>query len=141
MQKTKTIQIGPRSFTLKELPVRVIWDLTNNSQAKKSAGMPDLFQDLLHLACPELNQEVLLELYPSEVEELWQAFEEVNTAFLGVVRRIGLIDILIDGVKPVLKLELTKAMAAVELTSTSASASSLPAAMVPASGTTATASS
>ncbi len=34
--------------------------------------------------------------------------EGVNAVFLGVVRRIGLVDILIDGVKPVLNLELTK---------------------------------
>ena len=30
MQKTKTIQIGSRSFTLKELPVRQVWELLNN---------------------------------------------------------------------------------------------------------------
>ena len=94
MQKTKAIQIGNRSFTLKELPVRVIWDLINNSptadQAEKPTGMLDRFKDLLQLACPELTQEVMLELYPSELEELWRGFEEVNAAFLGIVRRIGL---------------------------------------------------
>ncbi len=129
MQKTKTIQIGPRSFTLKELPVRVIWDLINNSQAQETTGMLDRFQDLLHLACPELTQEVLLELYPSEVEELWQVFEEVNAAFLGVVRRIGL------------DKALFLAMHETITTSITQFAGSLPAVMVPASGTTATASS
>lgn len=129
MQKTKTIQIGPRSFTLKELPVRVIWDLINNSQTQENTGMLDRFQDLLHLACPELTQEVLLELYPSEVEELWQVFEEVNAAFLGVVRRIGL------------DKALFLAMHETITTSITQFAGSLSAATVPASGTTATASS
>ncbi len=129
MQKTKTIQIGSRSFTLKELPVRVIWDLINNSQAQETTGMLDRFQDLLHLACPELTQEVLLELYPSEIEELWQGFEEVNAAFLGVVRRIGL------------DKALFLAMHETITTSITQFAGSLPAATVPASGTTATASS
>ncbi len=129
MQKTKNIQIGSRSFTLKELPVRVIWDLINNSQAKETTGMLDRFQDLLHLACPELTPEVLLELYPSEIEELWQGFEEVNAAFLGVVRRIGLDKVLFLAVHETITTSITQF------------AGSLPAAMVPASGTTATASS
>lgn len=103
MQKTKTIQIGNRSFTLKELPVRVIWDLINNSptadQAEKPAGMLDRFKDLLRLACPELTQELMLELYPSEIEELWRGFEEVNAAFLGMVRLAGIDQALIGAVK------------------------------------------
>jgi len=151
MQKTKTIQISNRSFTLKELPVRVIWELINNNQTKKKVNMLDSFQDLLKLACPELTAEVLLTLYPSEIEELWQGFEEVNAAFLGVIRRIGLIDILTeeikpimrvitDGFKPILEEELKKA-AAEQRISINKSASSLPEATVPESGTTATASS
>ena len=129
MQKTKTIQIGPRSFTLKELPVRVIWDLINNSQSQENTGMLDRLQELLHLACPELTQEVLLELYPSEVEELWQGFEEVNAAFLGVVRRIGL------------DKALFLAMHETITTSITQFAGSLSAATAHASGTMATASS
>lgn len=129
MQKTKTIQIDSRSFTLKELPVRVIWDLINNSQTEETTGMLNRFQDLLHLACPELTQEVLLELYPSEIEELWQVFEEVNAAFLGIVRRIGLDKALFQAMHETITTSITQF------------AGSLPAATVHASGTTATASS
>lgn len=129
MQKTKTIPIGTRSFTLKELPVRVIWDLINNSQNEQSTGMLDRVQNLLKLACPELTQEILLELYPSEIEELWQGFEEVNAAFLGLIRRIGLDKALIGAVREAIT------------TSIGQFAASLPAATDSESGTTATASS
>lgn len=141
MQKTKTIQIGQRSFTLKELPTRAIWELFNGEDAQISATALNRCQGLLAMACPELSAEALLDLYPSEIEELWQGFEEVNAAFLGVVRRIGLIDILIDGLKPVLEGELREAMSRIGQISTEQFASSLPPATVPLSGTTATASS
>ena len=129
MQKTKTIPIGTRSFTLKELPVRVIWELINNSQNEQSTGMLDRVQNLLKLACPELTQEVLLELYPSEIEELWAGFEEVNAAFLGVIRRIGLDTALIGAVHEAIT------------TSIGRFAASLPAATDSEPGITATASS
>jgi hypothetical protein len=129
MQKVKTIPIGTRSFTLKELPVRVIWELINNSKAEQTTGPLDRLQELLHLACPELTEEVLLDLYPSEIEELWQGFEEVNGAFLGAVRRIGL------------DKALSLAMEESITSSMTQFASSLPAVTVPLSGTTATASS
>lgn len=140
MQKTKTIQIGSRSFTLKELPVRVIWELINNDQSTAKDSMLDRCRNLLQLACPELNQEVLLELYPSEIEELWQGFEEVNAAFLGVVRRIGLIDIVIDGIKPIMAAEFNT-LAQVRRTSTGSFATALQQDTDPESGTTATVSS
>lgn len=89
------------------------------------------------MACPELTDETLLDLYPSEIEELWHAFEEVNASFLGIVRRIGLIDILIDSFKPVLAEEFGKAL----MHSTGASAASLPAGMDLESGSTDTPSS
>lgn len=142
MQKVKVVQIGQRSFTIKELPVRVIWDLVNNSsdQGRLSGGAVDQFRDLLQLACPELNQDVLLDMYPSEIEELWKGFEEVNAAFLGVVRRIGLIDILIDGIKPIMAQEF-RSHVRVQQTSTDSFVTALQQATVPECGTTDTVSS
>ena len=104
MQKTKAVQIGTRSFTLKELNVRAVRDLMNNEQgSEQNTGFADRFQSLLVMACPELTHEVLLDLYPSEIEELWQAFEEVNSAFLGVIRKIGLDQALIGAVTEAVK--------------------------------------
>ena len=96
MQKTKTIQIGQRSFTLKELHMRKVWGLINNDE---QLPMLDRCRELLKLGCPELDTEALLDMYPSEVEELWRAFDEVNAAFLGAVRLVGMDRALIDAVK------------------------------------------
>ena len=126
MQKTKTIQIRDRSFTLKELPVRIVRELVNGEDTK---SWLDRCQKLLKLACPELDEEALLEMYPSEIEELWHGFEEVNSAFLGLVRLIGMDRVLIDVVRGAVA------------TSIEQFASSLPVATGQKSGTTATVSS
>ena len=96
MQKTKTIQIGQRSFTLKELNARQVWQLLNN---EGDQPMLERCQGLLKMGCPELDKDALLDLYPSEIEELWQGFEEVNAAFLGMVRLAGIDQALIGAVK------------------------------------------
>lgn len=96
MQRTKTIQIGQRSFTLKELHTRQVWGLINNESQQP---MMERCQDLLKLGCPELDKEALMDLYPSEIEELWKGFEEVNAAFLGMVRLVGMDRALIEAVK------------------------------------------
>lgn len=57
----------------------------------------DRCKNLLHMACPELKK-------------LWQAFEEVNDAFWGVVRWTWLVEILIDSLKLVLAAEFDKAL-------------------------------
>jgi len=98
MQKTKTIQIGQRSFTLKELSVRVVRDLVG-SMDDANESMLDSCQKLLKLGCPELDFEVLLDMYPSEIEELWKGFEEVNASFLGIVRLVGMDQALIGAAK------------------------------------------
>ena len=98
MQKTKTIPIGNRSFTVRELSVRTIWDLVNNSGDETVSGI-DRMKDLLKLGCPDLTEETLLEMYPSEIEELWQAFEEVNASFLGVCRQMGIDRVIMAAIK------------------------------------------
>lgn len=137
MQKIKVVQIGSRSFTLKELPVREVWGLLNDGQSAKNINMLDRCKNLLSKACPELTEDVLLDLYPSEVKDLWQGFEEVNDVFLGVVRQTGLVEIMIDSFRPILAAEFGKAL----LISTGASATSLQPAMDQEYGTTDTVSS
>lgn len=141
MQKTKTILIEDRnrSFTVKELPVRVIWEILDGKAVGKNTV--DKFQELLILGCPEMTKEAMLELYPSEIAAVWKGFEEVNADFLGVVRRIGLIDMLIDGLRPIMAEELRKGMAELSKASTGASAFSSSPGTAQQSGNTATASS
>jgi hypothetical protein len=102
MQKIKIVQFEKKSFTIKELNMRAVWDLVNSTQDGEG-NFSDRFQQLLVMACPELGKEVLLDLYPSEIKELWDAFEEVNAAFLGVVRQVGLDRALIEAVTEVVK--------------------------------------
>lgn len=89
-QKTKTITIRDKTFTLQELPVKAIWNLMNSKEENKAVNMFDQGRELLSLACPELTKDALLDLYPSEIRELWAGFEEVNADFLEVARAIGL---------------------------------------------------
>lgn len=98
MQKVKVVQIGQRSFTVKELPVRAIWGIFNGGEDVRTSLL-DRGQQLLSMACPELTTDAILDLYPSEIEELWKGFEEVNAAFLGMVRQVGLDLALIEAVK------------------------------------------
>lgn len=131
MQKIKVVQIGSQSFTLKELPMVAIRGLINNGVEGKSTDLR--FHTLLKLACPELTEEVLFDpeqpMYPSEIEELWNAFEEVNSAFLDKVRLIGLDQVLIEAVGGAVRSSIGQF------------ASSLPPVTVPASGITDTVSS
>lgn len=98
MQKTKTVQVGDKTFTVNELQMKIIWKLLNNDKQKK-ASIFDQGREILSLACPELTNEALLELYPSEIKELWAVFEEVNADFLGVAREVGLGEALIGTIK------------------------------------------
>ncbi len=66
MQKTKTIQIRSPVVHAQEQPVRVIWDLINNARPKRLPVCLPL-PGPAPPACPELTQDVLLELYHSEV--------------------------------------------------------------------------
>lgn len=127
MQKVKIIQIGHRSFTLKELPVRLVRELMNNENRQDS--MLDRCQELLGLACPELDVETMIDMYPSEIEELWHGFEEVNAAFLGVIRLVGIDRAIIENVKMAVSSSIGQF------------AISLPQGTVPESGTTDSASS
>lgn len=103
-QKTKSITIRDKSFTLKELPVRVLWNLINNEINEKedkenNISILDRGREFLKLACPELTKNELLKLYPSEIEELWEGFKEVNSSFLEMSRTIGLGEALVGSVR------------------------------------------
>ena len=81
MQKTKTVKVGKQDFLVRELPVRTIWELINNPG--KEEGI-DRAKKLMQLGCPDLTEESMLDMY---------------SAFLGMVRRIGLDQALIQAVR------------------------------------------
>ena len=88
MLKTKTLRIDEHTFTVKELPMKAVRQLMRGEQPEMP--MLERAKQLLQLSCPELTGEMIWEMYPSELEELWRAFEEVNASFLGVVRMFRL---------------------------------------------------
>lgn len=120
--------------------MRVIWELVNNKKADQDP-MVERVQSLVALSCPELTMETVLDLYPSEIEELWAAFQEVNAAFLGAVRRIGLFETLRETIGPLVKVEMLKAIKKAETALTDPSASLSSTDTAPLSGITATVSS
>ncbi len=97
MQKTKSVKIGDQTFVVCELKVREIWELVNNQDTEKDTLSQ--YQDLLSIACPGITENDLLDMYPSEIDELWTAFKEANNSFLETTRRIGLDQALMEAVK------------------------------------------
>jgi hypothetical protein len=97
MLKTKIVRIDEQTFTVKELPMKVVRELVNGED--KDTPMLERAKRLLQLACPELTTDAMWEMYPSEIEEIWRAFEEVNAAFLGVMRTLKIDQIIVEAMK------------------------------------------
>ena len=97
MRQEKTIAIdtpgGRREVTVYEVRPRDVIDALRPS-ARDEGGDP--VAGLLGLAgslapmCTDLELEALLDLYPSEIEAVWQAFRGVNDAFFRGARGLGL---------------------------------------------------
>lgn len=97
MLKTKILRIDERTFTVKELSMKAVRELMRGEQPE--TPLLERAKQLLQLACPELTGEMIWEMYPSELEEVWRAFEEVNASFLGVVRMFRLDQIMIGAMQ------------------------------------------
>jgi hypothetical protein len=115
MQKTKEVQAGGKTYIIKELPMRAVWSLVNRPK-DDNTPLVDQVKTLLQLSCPELTTDSMLDLYPSEIEELWQAAQEVNAAFLGVLRKAGIFDTLMQTLGPIIKGEMLKALRKIDKT-------------------------
>ena len=109
MQKTKTVTIDKETFTVKELSIKTIYGLINNKDTKKVTDK-DFFEELLRLSCPELTFEKMLEMYPSEVDEIYQVWKEVNKSFLAAMDRLGIFQLVQQAVQPLIKLSLAEAV-------------------------------
>ena len=96
MRKRKTIKIDDSEFTIIELTVRQVWDLVNTADKQDDVGS---VERLLQQACPELTREKAMGMAPSELDQIWQAFKEVNAVFLELARAAGLETALIEAIK------------------------------------------
>ena len=89
MRKTKTIKIDNVEITIKELTVRQIWALFQQDEGQAPDPMARLDQ-LLTWCCPELSRDKAMDLAPSELRLVWEAFESVNADFLEIAKKMGL---------------------------------------------------
>lgn len=88
MQKTKTLpDIGGRPVTVYEVRTRDVLALLNDKGKSLTTAATELLPK-----CVSLSQDELLDLYPSELDEVWAAFEEVNQSFFVKMRAAGVID-------------------------------------------------
>lgn len=84
MRKSKIINIeGPGEVTVKEVSPYAVY------QALAKENKTEEIQALV-LDCISLDKEKLQKLYPSEIEELVDAFLEVNNSFLAIAGKLGI---------------------------------------------------
>jgi hypothetical protein len=94
MRKEKTIEIGGKSFTAKELTVKQIAQITNGfSEATTVNDVDMMFPDRIpsQTVCLSLGiaDKKLLDYAPSEIEEMITAVEEVNPTFANLMQRLA----------------------------------------------------
>lgn len=88
MRKTKTIKIDDREITVKELRVKDIIALAGDVGGE-SGNTLEVVQKMLPL-CVDIDKDALLDFAPSELRQLYVAFQEVNADFLEIVKALGL---------------------------------------------------
>ncbi len=99
-QKTKEVRIGDKIIIVRELAVLQIWGLIGDpedddkketaTESKATSLLGDISTKLdtfLGLAT-NITREDLLTMYPSEIEEIWDAFKKVNSSFLGLTQKL-----------------------------------------------------
>jgi len=98
MLNSKKIEINGRSITVTEVSVRKVLQLMpqllpsvkkDGEEETAETGFMANLEDLLQYACG-LSFEELIELHPSELEKLWEAFREVNAFFFRMTSTLGL---------------------------------------------------
>jgi hypothetical protein len=114
-RKQKELQIGDKTYTIKELTVNQILQLFGGELAKdgtlsikkisaKEENKSQLFDDVTEIiamlkkaigyCCPDITFEALGDMGPSEVMELWDGFKEVNSDFFVVLKSLGVLEML-----------------------------------------------
>lgn len=108
MRKSKMITIGDgKEITVKELRIKEILSLFDDDNK-------DDFIGTLKVALPEyvgISYDELTELTPSEVEEIWVSFKEVNSVFFAISGKIlpeNLLDLVREKVGEILRGEFAE---------------------------------
>jgi hypothetical protein len=93
MRKTKRLKIDNEEITVRELTVRQIYGLIDGGEEAAEASFAARFDEFLSLAT-DLKKEKAMDMAPSELNEVWEAFREVNAAFFSIMAKLGLAEIL-----------------------------------------------
>lgn len=103
MRKQTTFQIKDRNkdYIVRELSTREWIQFLGDANIEE-LDLLSLFNRLRSTflkKASNVSAEEALDLYPSEIEELWEKFKEVNSVFFGLPGRLGVIG-LWDQIKP-----------------------------------------
>lgn len=106
MRNRKEIEIHKedgnfKKVYVKELTVKEILELGGKFQESGSSELSietlkGALDNNLSMVVEGLTTEELLELAPSDIQKLFEAFKEVNSSFLVIAREVGLIQMLSD---------------------------------------------
>lgn len=114
MRKRKVVKIDEKEYTIKELSVQDIIDLTSGNsflsgallKESSSAGqdtkggnlnMDGFNSDVAAIMakCCDFSIADVKKMAPSEIRLLYDAFNEVNADFLAILKTLGIADILV----------------------------------------------
>jgi len=102
-RKTKTLKIEglKEDVVIQELTVRQIVDLVDNdnlfAMTKGDKGLVGNLKEAIdsHFLelCTNIKTKDFLDMAPSDVKEIWDAFKEVNSVFFDMARQAGLMEV------------------------------------------------
>jgi len=122
MKKQITVEIDSKRFTISELTVKQIIDLSSSAKIGNTIAilsenkMVNIFANfteelkIIMEKCCDFNLEDLEKLAPSEVKQLFEAFKEVNADFLLILREVGILPALVK-IKDQMAANFLKALA------------------------------
>lgn len=104
MQHKKEIKIGEKKVTVKELTVRQIIEISRNfsntkpednqDDATTLANIVNSMKENMELAVEGITLEELMDCSPSDIDQIYKTFKEVNKTFLSMAERMGILSIL-----------------------------------------------
>lgn len=109
MRKSKEIEIAGRKLEVRKLRVRDILRLLDQTPGRDLEDLR-LQADQLLQDSAGLKSDDLLDLYPGEVKELWNAVREVNSDFFDLAGSAGLGEIM-AGLRTAFVKDLSRALA------------------------------
>lgn len=96
-RKQKTIKIDGKTVEVYELTVKQIIEFKDFFTEKKDSNevevIFDAIQSKVHLMT-SLAYEQFLDLTPSDIKTLYEAFKEVNVVFFEILSKVGLFDLI-----------------------------------------------